>query len=51
LPKGISNVPLMVSLWRTSKVELALCAARFREFWIGLLLDSPLVSSMLCAQV
>src|ERR1041384_167052 len=51
VPNGNSNVPLIVSLCRTSKVELARCASKFREFWIGLLLDSPLLSSMLCAHV
>src|SRR5215472_7000971 len=51
LPNGSSSVLLSASLWRTSKVELPRCAKRLRESWIGLLLDSPLVSSMLWAQV
>src|SRR5689334_17773275 len=50
-PNGSSKLPLIVNLWPTSKVELARWAARFRESWMGLLLDSPLVSSMLWAHV
>src|SRR5262249_35715275 len=51
LPKGSSHVQPAVTLCRISNVELARCAARLVGFWIGLPLDSPLDSSMLCDQV
>src|SRR5436309_13524268 len=50
-PNGISQVQPADTLCRRSKVELARCAARLFGFWMGLPLDSPLDSSMLCAHV